>query len=163
MKQQKIDLFTISAFILQLALEIAVPVSTVLWRVESCNSIMRPCSNSKASQPGRKPGTENSQDCFFFLSNTNDCSRRNNKKQEEMTVLTEHGQTGAKNHNHLLPEAIPENFRFISCDYNTESTENTMVSWQLFNLEGNKWSIYFNYKGRNRKIKVIEDLLCLIS
>lgn len=45
-----------------------------------------------------------------------------------MRVLTEHGQTGAKNHNRLLPEAIPENFIFINCDNNTESTENTMVS-----------------------------------
>lgn len=35
-----------------------------------------------------------------------------------MTVLTEHGQTSAKKNNRLLPEAIPENFRFISCDYN---------------------------------------------
>ena len=31
----------------------------------------------------------------------------------------------------------------------TESTEHTMVSWQLFNLEGNKLSISFFYKGRN--------------
>lgn len=50
--------------------------------------------------------------CFSCPMLTN-CSR-NNKKQKEMRVFTEHGETGEKTHKYLLPEAVPENFRFIT-------------------------------------------------
>lgn len=81
-------------------------------------------------QQQEEPARDGSHICVFFLSNANNCSR-NNKNHKEMRVH----RTWA--HWWENPQTSPPrgNTREFQIHYNTESTKDTLVSWQQFNLQ----------------------------